>query len=367
LPDQNSSFAAYASNPTAGQEQTEGRVTLDRWRLRFESPALSFEIPLTQLQIELDDSESIGIFFRDPQQAGWEIYTADQRILAQTSLLQQPHTRRQIRELQSQGDLQRRLKITLAFIAAFSLVSLLVSLLMGVMVRSLVAQIPVKWEQDLGDTLLAEVQKEATFVHDPKLLARLDRAVDPLVNALPKTGLQFKFYLVPDQIPNAFALPGGHVLVNTGLLELADRPEEIAAVVAHELAHVTRRHLFRKVISSGGPYVIFKLFLGGGGSLLSTLGAGSQLLVGQGFSQEYELEADAIGWETMVSAHIDPRGMTGILRKLQAAQLRMGAQPVFHAFSSHPATDKRIQRLEAKWQKLKDKSSFIDLDKPETK
>ena len=84
--------------------------------------------------------------------------------------------------------------------------------------------------------------------------------------------------------------------------------------------------------------------------------------MGQGFSQEYELEADAVGWESLVAAHIDPRGMTEMLIKLKGVQHRMGADAQFHAFSSHPATEKRIQRLEAKWKKLKDKSGFIPLD-----
>jgi len=165
-------------------------------------------------------------------------------------------------------------------------------------------------------------------------------------------------------LPNAFALPGGHVVVTTGLMGLADRPEELAGVVAHELAHMTQRHVFRKIISSSGPYILCRLFMRDNSGLLGVLAGSSQLLVSQSFSQEYETEADDVGWQYLVAAHIDPRGLPDMLGKLQAEYESMNmAHLVPQAFSSHPATDKRIRRLQAKWAKLKDKSGFIEYER----
>ena len=165
-----------------------------------------------------------------------------------------------------------------------------------------------------------------------------------------------------EPLANAFALPGGDVLVTTRLLEIADRPEEIAGVVAHELAHVTQKHGFRKIISSLGPYLIFRVFLGNAAGVLGIIGESSELLVNQSFSQEYELEADEVGWKSLVAARIDPRGLPDMLRKLQHDEQKLHAElPQLHAFSSHPAIQKRIQRLEEKWMKLKDKSGFVPL------
>jgi predicted Zn-dependent protease len=90
------------------------------------------------------------------------------------------------------------------------------------------------------------------------------------------------------------------------------------------------------------------------------------LLVRQSFSQQYELEADDVGWKYLVKARIDPRGLADMLKKLQAEQDSMGfGQLGLGAFSSHPATAKRIHRLDAKWNKLKDKSGFITYEQPE--
>ena len=164
-------------------------------------------------------------------------------------------------------------------------------------------------------------------------------------------------------LPNAFALPGGHVVVTTGLLKLVQRPEELAGAIAHEIAHVTQKHMFRQVISEMGPALLTQLFLGNQGGLVGALGASSQLLMTQGFSQQYEFEADSVGWNYLVAAHIDPRGLTDILRKLKDEEDRERISAMEIAgFRSHPTTQKRILRLEAKWKKLKQKSGFIEFD-----
>lgn len=152
------------------------------------------------------------------------------------------------------------------------------------------------------------------------------------------------------------------MIVYTGLLELVDRPEQLLGVIAHEAAHVTQKHGFRKALSAAGPFLIFGVFLGGGDGLLNMLSENSGLLIQQSFSQEYETEADDVGWQTLVNANIDPRGMTDLFLKLKGYELsRKFAAVRPQAFESHPALDKRIARLEAKWRKLPRKAGFREL------
>jgi predicted Zn-dependent protease len=351
---------AFHSNPEIGV--VTGKIILERFRLRFVSPALQLEIPLARLQIQLDPEVSGRICFTNPDQPEWTLCTVNSRVLEQRFLREQPFTRNQIRELEGPREFKRRLAITLGVLGVFALIALVGSIATGMMVRALVAGISPEWEQQIGDDLMAELKKTELIIQDPKLIAKLDRAVGPLLARLPAGKREYKFYLLQESMANAFALPGGHVLVTTRLLELAERPEEIAGVVAHELAHVTQKHGFRKIISSAGPYLIFRVFLGNSAGVLPILGDSSELLIRQSFSQEYELEADEVGWQTLVNARIDPRGLAEMLRKLQAEHKKLqtrGHQVT--AFSSHPATAKRLQRLDAKWNKLKDKSNFVPL------
>jgi beta-barrel assembly-enhancing protease len=183
----------------------------------------------------------------------------------------------------------------------------------------------------------------------------------PLIEVLPKDGTEFKLHVMDEEEPNAFALPGGHMIVTTGLLRLADRPEQIVGVLAHEVAHVTQRHAIRQQIAAAGPTLIFQVFLSSRGGLLSLLSGGSQLLIEQSFSQEYEIEADDVGWNYLVAASIDPRGLAEMLHKFKLEEERRKESPGLQAFSSHPATDKRIRRLEKKWRQLKNKPVLVDL------
>ena len=89
------------------------------------------------------------------------------------------------------------------------------------------AKIPPELEQQVGDELMVEVKKTETIVQDPKLIAKLDRAVGPLMNRLPASQVQYKFYLVQELMPNAFALPGGHVLVTTRWSDWYGHAEEV--------------------------------------------------------------------------------------------------------------------------------------------
>lgn len=354
-------FDGYVSHPSVGE--VWGKIVFVGWRLRFESETTVREILLVKLQIKRDPAVPGEITFCDPEHPDWVIHTPAEDILGHEMLWQQPHTRNQIRALQSGRELKRALKITGICLGGFALAAVLVSLLLGWMVRSLVARIPVEWEQELGDKLMAELKAEEEFIQDARMQTNLLHAVVPLLRTVPTNGIGYKFYLQMNPLPNAFALPGGHVIVTTSLLELADRPEEIAGTVAHEVAHVTLKHGFRKTISSAGPYLLFRLFTRSGSGLLGVLAGGSQLMVHQSFSQEYELEADDAAWQYLVAARIDPRGLADMLRKLEAEHERRKftvMEP--QALRSHPATEKRLRRLDAKWRKLKDKSHFIAYD-----
>jgi predicted Zn-dependent protease len=182
----------------------------------------------------------------------------------------------------------------------------------------------------------------------------------PLLAVVPG-GTQFQFHIMDAKFPNAFALPGGHIVVTTALLDMAD-DTELVGVIAHESAHITQRHFARKIISSAGPLLICGVFLHSGSGLFNLLSAGSGLIIAQGFSQEYEFEADAVGWKYLAKANIDPRGMISLFRKFKAYEEKEKMDDSLPlAFQSHPALDKRIARLEVKWKHLPNHSGFIEL------
>ena len=351
-------ISAYMFLPELGNEVVPGTIALDRTGLHFNSELYHEEIPASHLLTEWDESDD-KIFFKDTTRLELNIYTLDQSVLEHPVLPQLMELRQKVGDARGRSQLTRSLRITLWFLAACILVTCLGSWATSLMVRSLVARVPPEWERNFGRAQLEELQGEMVPGNYSNQLAQLSA---PLLRVLPPGQAVTSFFLVDDPEPNACALPGGSVVVNTGLLTLTDRPEELLGVIAHELAHVTQKHLARKIVSGGGALMVCSIFLHSRDSLLNALGQGSGFMVFQSFSKEYETEADDVGWQYLVAANIDPRGMASVFRKLKAYEdAQKHGRELPRAFQSHPALEKRIARLEAKWKKLSRPGGFLAL------
>jgi len=172
-------FDAEAVHSNSDNGVVPGTIIFERFRLRFISPSVNLEIPLARLEIQFDQEAAGRICFSSPDQPEWMLGSFDSRILQHRFLREQPFTRNQIRDLEGPRELKRRLAITLGVLGAFGIIALIVSVLTGIMVRALVAKIPPEMEQQVGDDLMAEIKQTEPIVQDPKLIAKLDRAVAP--------------------------------------------------------------------------------------------------------------------------------------------------------------------------------------------
>jgi Zn-dependent protease with chaperone function len=355
------SYEAHAFAPDPGREPIEGEVFFTARSMTFRSGATTIDVPLSELTAELDNAGEGRVIFRQSGDGSWTIATRDTSVLECRSVPQIAEIAGKLESQLTRREISRRIKMVVIFFAGAGLVLWLGMVAVGVMVRSIVAKLPPEVERKIGSESLEEVKSEFEFVKDTNVVAELAATARPLLDVMPK-GQEWQFYVIDEEYPNAFALPGGHILITSGLLEMTERPEQLLGVLAHELAHVTEKHGFRKLVASAGPLLVLQVFVSGNNGALAVLGGGSALLVAQSFSQEYEKEADDAGWDYMVKARIDPRGMLEIFRKLQAHEAEEGEGiGLPKAFHSHPDFEKRIARLESKWKKLPRKSGFIDL------
>ena len=337
----------------------KGRVFIETLGLRFDSDTAKVEIPVKQLEVELGDEDG-RIYFRDQQSPGLRIFTTDESIL-NAQIGTSGTIRTHLERVATRREIGRRLSIMGYVLAACICLGLLGVFVTHLMVLSLVNWVPPDWEKKIGDEQITELKSGGLLLDDSNRVAKLTGLVAPLLRVVPG-GTNFIFHIADASDPNAFALPGGHIVVNSGLLEIADN-DELVCVIAHESAHITQKHHTRKIISSAGPLLICRFFLHSRNGLLNLLGEGSGMMLTQGFSQEYESEADDVGWNYLTSANIDPRGMIGIFQKFKATEEKENhAVALPQAFQSHPALDKRITRLESRWEKLPHKFSFEDLE-----
>ena len=358
----NQSFEASVFHPALGNEVASGQIVVDHSELHFQSEAITLDIPLHRLRVRVGEGADERIYLEDAESPGWEIFTEDFDILDHPLIPQMQDLRKRMSNIATKREVFKRLRL-LGYVAAVVVILVwLVDLGLSAMVNVLVARVPPKLEQQLGREALEDMQQTMPFVEDSNRVAKVVALAAPLTNVVALGTNRLTFYIAEDEDPNAFALPGGHVVVTTGLLQMVERPEELLGVVAHELAHVKLKHGIRSVISGAGPFLMFGVLLGGQGGLVGMLGGTADMVARSGFSQEYETEADDMGWQIMLAAKVDPRGMTDAFRKLQAREKEQKVHDDMPAaFSTHPAIEKRIARLEKKWSKLKTKGDFLDL------
>jgi Zn-dependent protease with chaperone function len=354
-------FDAFICHPQFGSEMMRGRFILNRGELRFESSTAPFVLPLEQAIIELGDDED-WIALGDRRQPELKFFVA-RSILEDDRFVRALPIRRQLEALLGRGELLRRVRVTLGFLIVFGLLAWVGSMAAGWGVRSVVKGISVKHEMEFGDEVFKKIEPKLALIKDTNALAQLGAVAAPLLPSIPARGIPIQFYIVAGS-PNAFALPGGRIVVTTGLLELLDKPEELAGVLAHESAHIAQRHAFQHMISGKGPIFLLEILTGSRDKMLNLMAYPSELLIYESFSQRYEKEADAFGWNYLVAAKINPHGLIDALQKLKHYEMESSLTNRASAFDSHPDLDKRIQWLEAKWAALPDKTNFLVLTNP---
>lgn len=198
--------------------------------------------------------------------------------------------------------------------------------------------VPPAYEAKLGDLVLAQTRAQRHVVDRGPAVDALRHIGEKLV---PHSPYRYRWLVVDHPDINAFAAPGGVVVVFSGLLQAADTPEEVAGVLAHEVAHAELRHGLQGVVKSLGLQAGAVLL--GDVTGVAAPGLLSQLLERQ-FSREAETAADAEGLRRLVAADIDPGSMVVFMQKLAAKEKGVDVPPWL---STHPAPDDRAARLQA--------------------
>lgn len=195
--------------------------------------------------------------------------------------------------------------------------------------------LPTSVDTRVGDAMFNGMGTTLTI--DTARSAALQRFGDRLKLA-PTFNLHY--HVVDDAQVNAFAMPGGHIVVYTGLLDRMTEPAELAALLAHEGTHVEKRHSTRSLARQLSGNMFLAVVLGDASGLVGAAAAQADQLRGLGYSRDLETEADTIGIRLLHNNGVDPNGMLQLLELLQAEAQDMPEAAEF--LSSHPLTKERI-------------------------
>ena len=216
--------------------------------------------------------------------------------------------------------------------------------------------VTIKDEKEMGHKFDVMVRSNMGIVEDPEVSLYVNQIVERLVKTLPPQPFNFKAAVILHNSLNAFAVPGGYVYVFTGLIMNLDKEEDLAGVLAHELAHVTQHHVASRLeraqfVTIGSLLLaIAGVAVGGssGGALaVGALGAGQSAMLN--YSRIDETEADQIGLQYLVAAGYPPQGMVDGFKVLRQKSWMSGTNvPTY--LSTHPAIGDRINGLQARIQ-----------------
>jgi predicted Zn-dependent protease len=210
----------------------------------------------------------------------------------------------------------------------------------------------VKEEEDLSRKVMHAILKHYEFVDDPVVVEYINSIGNELVAYLPEKLFAYHFYVVKAHEFNAFATPAGHIFINTGLLMAMENEDELAGILAHEIAHVYCRHISQKIERSKkiGMATLAGMAAGvlagvaGSPEAASAITMGSQaagVAAELSYSRENEMQADQLGVEHMNEAGYSADGLLKILKKIRSKHW-FGSEVVPTYLMTHPAVEDRI-------------------------
>ncbi|SCZ61229.1 M48 family metallopeptidase [Thiohalomonas denitrificans] len=204
---------------------------------------------------------------------------------------------------------------------------------------------------EMGATAFQEIQREKPTAGPGPTTNYVQCVAEAITRQLPPSApQQWQLSVFEDEEPNAFALPGGNMGVNTGILDIAQNPSQLATVVAHEIAHVLADHPNERVSTQYATQTgldLLQAITGAGGErqqLFALLGMGAQVGVILPFSRKQEQEADLFGLDLMARAGFDPRESTKFWQRMETRG--NGSPPEF--LSTHPSGETRMSDLQAR-------------------
>lgn len=202
--------------------------------------------------------------------------------------------------------------------------------------------IPIAWEEEIGRAVTADLER---VCEAPEGRAALDRLTETLLAASPGAGYTYRVQVVDVPAVNAFAAPGGYIVIFRGLITRVERPEELAGVLAHEIQHIEQRHTTTMLLREVSAGALLTAATGDATQLAQVLAA-ARVFGRLHFGREAERSADEGGMRMIQAARIDARGMASFMRKV-ASEEGKGEEPrELEYLRTHPKSRDRAADLD---------------------
>ena len=237
--------------------------------------------------------------------------------------------------------------------------------------------ITVQQEKELSREFMKVILNHYEIIKDPLIVNYVNDIGNKIISVLPPQPFVYRFYIVKDDVYNAFATPAGHIFINSGLLEAMENEEELAGIIAHEIAHVVCRHISQKIERSKKieiatlAGIAAGIFLGAGGAATAanavtfgSLAAGQSIALA--YSREDETQADQIGLDSLARAGYSSKGLISVLTKIRGQQW-FGPEQIPTYLKTHPALEERMALIDTRLEKKAVKVDSYNFERAHTR
>jgi predicted Zn-dependent protease len=204
-------------------------------------------------------------------------------------------------------------------------------------------------EEKLGELFKDLIWDQYPTIKDNAADSALQQIKDRLIKALDTSAYRYQFTIIKNEQINAFTIPGGNIYVFSGLMKAAESPEEVAAVLAHEMGHAEKRHVVTKLMKELSITAIVTILSGGDPSALTQI---LKSVIGNTFDREQESKADQFALALLEKAKISPKSLGRFFERLNEKNLDYDEN--LEILMTHPHNDKRIDQV----RKYKTKNDF---------
>ncbi len=202
--------------------------------------------------------------------------------------------------------------------------------------------VSIEREKKLGTILMEQSilspDAKEKVIHSPKLDSAIFIVTSRLLEHLDHPLFTYHFYVVEKKDVNAFTLPGGNIIIYSGLLDFCQTPEDLAAVLAHEIGHAQKRHVVTKLVNELGLSIMLSVLSGGNSSIIREV---MRTAMSTSFSRDMEAEADAFSFSLMEKSNLDPTTLSDFFRRMKKEKDNDSNLSEF--LSTHPSNTDRIR------------------------
>lgn len=330
-------YKAIAYHPQFEGGRESGEIYFHQGIIHFLKNDISLEMPTDSVKVEGGGTSSRQIFISSPE-VDFRFSTAELGILKEPAFQNSTIQKQALNITRQRAWVKISLGIAgLLFIGFIALLFYFKSNI----VSGIASTIPFSIEEQIGSSYMSQLSLTQDLDSTSEAVLVLKDQLGPL---LALETIPYKIFIAEDESINAFAVPGGYLVFNKGLLKAASNWEEVLGVAGHEMAHVSQKHFARGIISSYGWTTLFSFLLGDGGALTDILFSTTARLESLTYSRNFENEADEVGVYYLDKAGINPGGMIDFFKILEKENGPNNSIP--QLLSTHPVTENRIKNIE---------------------